>query len=119
LALALPLDEDELLEDEELDEDELLEELVLDELEDELDVEELLLELLVLVLDELLLEELLLDDELVDVLPPQAANNNRATDAGIKERIMVDSRVDFAGFIRIFVNGYLTGKVNGKPLSSG
>lgn len=92
MALALPLDEDELLEDEELDEDELL----LDELdEDELDVEELL----VLALEELLvLEELLLDEELLDVLPPQAANNNRATDAGIKERIMMDSRVGLCWF---------------------
>lgn len=95
MALGLPL---ELEEDELEDEDELLEELVLDELEDdELDVDELLLD------EELLvLEELLLDEELLDVLPPQAANNNRATDAGIKERIMVDSRVGLCWFYQNF-----------------
>jgi hypothetical protein len=113
--LGLPLD-DELLE---LDEDELLEE-VLDELEEEeeLDVEELLLELLVLALEELLvLEELLL--ELVEEVPPHAANNNKAMDAGIKDRIMGGFPCCWVGFIRIRVNGYLCRKVNGNPLSDG
>lgn len=97
MALGLPLD-DELL----LDEEELLEELVLDELDEELDEEDALLELLVLALEELLvLDELLLEEELVDEVPPQAANNNMAMDAGNKDRIMGRFPCCWVGFIRI------------------